>query len=90
MIYLGVQIRHDATPLGNIGMVSYLQRILTMSGKTIKTFVIGDEKISDSKAYLQKAIENYTRALSTFNTGLTLKCSRIVKGVNSFSPLILF
>jgi hypothetical protein len=61
-----------------------LERSLTISGKVIKTIVIGDENISDSMTYLQKAIEDYTRALSTFNTGINIKVLEVVKGVTLF------
>jgi hypothetical protein len=52
-----------------------------VSGKVIKIAIIGDENVSDSKAYLQKAIDRYSSALSTFQTGVNIKVLEIVKGV---------
>lgn len=57
-----------------------LQVILMISGKIVKTFLVGDEKISDSKVYLQNAIENYTRALNTFHIGVSINVLEVVKG----------
>jgi len=61
-----------------------LQKKPKFSGKVIKTFVIGDEKISDAKVYLQKAIENYMRTLSTFHAGVSIKVLEVLKGMTLF------
>ncbi len=79
MVYLGIHIRHDATPLGNVGEFHFTKNF-NISGKIVKTFLIGDEKISDSEAHLQKAIENYTRALSTIHARVSIKVLEVVKG----------
>lgn len=80
MVYLGIHIRHDATPLGNVGKF-HIVRDLIDTGKFVKTFFVGDEKISDSEAHLQKAIDDYTRTLSTFHTGVTVKVLEVVNGM---------
>jgi tetratricopeptide (TPR) repeat protein len=51
--------------------------------------MIGDEKISDSKTYLQKSIENYTRTLGTFHTGVSIKVLEVLKGADFLSLLLI-
>jgi hypothetical protein len=85
MVYLGIHIRHDATPLGNVGEFR-IARNLIDTGKFVKTVLVGDEKISNSEGHLQKAIDNYTIALSTFHTGVTIK---VLEVVNSTLCLLL-
>jgi hypothetical protein len=59
------------------------QNSFNISGKVVKTFLIGDEKISDSETHLQKAIENYTRALNTVHTQVSIKVLEVVNGITS-------
>ena len=49
--------------------------------------MIGDEKISDARGCLQKAIENYMRTLSTFHVGVNIKVLEVLKGIIHFSLL---
>jgi hypothetical protein len=59
-----------------------LQNSFNISGKVVKTFLIGDEKISDSETHLQRAIENYTRALNTIHTQVSIKVLEVVNGTS--------
>jgi hypothetical protein len=75
MVYLAVSIRHY--------LEHQVQLFLTSltAGKIIKTFFLGDDKITDSKAYLEKSVDNYTRALSNIvGVRMIIKVWEIVKG----------
>ena len=82
MVYLGIHIHHAATPLENFGEFRFAI-FFNAAGKVIKIFLIGDEEISDSEAHLQKAIENYTRTLSTIHARVSIKVLDIVEGTIS-------
>ena len=69
MKHLAVSLRHDSTPLGT---------------RFVKTFVLGDPEVVDSKAYLDTCIENYHRALSDIvGIRMIIKVWEIVKGTCS-------
>ena len=71
MLYLAINIRHDSTSLG-------------IPGKVIKVFFTGDEKITDSKVYLEKCVDSYSRALSNIvGVRMLIKVWEMVKGVHS-------
>jgi hypothetical protein len=81
MTYLAVSIRHDATPLGTPGTTPLCITYLTKSGRVIKTFFLGDAKITDSKAYLDTCVENYRRALNDIvGIRMIMEVWEIVKG----------
>ena len=53
-------------------------------GKVVKVFFIGDEKITDSKVYLEKCVDNYSRALANVvGVRSIIKVLEIVKGTFS-------
>jgi hypothetical protein len=86
MVYLGIHIRHDATPLGNVGEFRIARNLIDI-GKFVKTVLVGDEKISNSEGHLQKAIDNYTITLSTFHTGVTIKVLEVVNSTYTLSSV---
>jgi hypothetical protein len=50
-------------------------------GRVVKTLLLGDLEITDSKAYLDTCVENYRRALSDIVVIRTIiKVEEIVKG----------
>jgi hypothetical protein len=51
------------------------------TGKVVKTLFLGDEKIIDSKVYLDNCIENYSRALNDIvGIRMIIKVWEMVKG----------
>ena|SRR5277367_2921532 len=56
MVYLALNIRHEATPLGTVCNM-YQEFDLIHLGKVVKTFVLGDQKISDSTDYLKSWVD---------------------------------
>src|SRR5271154_3566571 len=63
MVYLALNIRHKATPLGTVGILNQEFDLIHL-GKVVKTFVLGDQKISDSTDYLKSWVDKYTTALT--------------------------
>ena len=54
-------------------------------GKVLKVFFQGDETITDSKAYFEKCVDNYSRALSNIvGVRMLLKVYELVRGIVHF------
>lgn len=68
MRYLANNISHHSTSFG-------------ISGKVIKVFFAGDEKLKDSKADLEKCVDGYNKALSNVVVGLLVRACELVKGI---------
>src|SRR5271155_1331840 len=78
MVYLALNIRHEATPLGTVGIMNQ-EFDLIHAGKVVKTFVLGDQKISDLTDYLKLWVDKYTTALTDVHAHV---------GVNLTYPLV--
>jgi hypothetical protein len=78
MVYLALNIRHEATPLGTVGIMNQEFDLIYL-GKVVKTFVLGDQKISDSTDYLKSWVDKYTTALTDVHAHV---------GVNLTYPLV--
>src|SRR5271155_303377 len=78
MVYLALNIRHEATPLGTVGIMNQEFGLIHL-GKVVKTFVLGDQKISDSTDYLKSWVDKYTTALTDVHAYV---------GVNLTYPLV--
>jgi hypothetical protein len=73
MIYLAVNIHHQATALGDIGKTYLHLSSLIRSGNVFKTFFIGDEKITNATEYLKLALDDYCRALNNIHAHISVK-----------------
>lgn len=73
MTYLAVNIQHQTTALGDMGKRSLRPSILIVSGNVLKTFFVGDEKITNSTEYLKTSVDNYCRALNNIHTRISIK-----------------
>ena len=83
MMYLAVSVRHDTTPLGTPGTTP-IYICLTRLGKIAKSFFLGDVKITDSKAYLDNCVENYSRAIHDIVcVRMIIEVLELVKGIGS-------
>jgi len=78
MVYLALNIRHEATPLGTVGIMNQDFDLINV-GKVVKTFLLGDQKISDSMDYLKSWVDKYTTALFDVHANV---------GVNLTYPLV--
>jgi hypothetical protein len=78
LVYLALNIRHEATPLGTVGIMNQEFDLIHL-GKVVKTFVLGDQKISDSTDYLKSWVDKYTTALTDVHAHV---------GVNLTYPLV--
>ena len=80
MMYLAIMIRHNSTAFGTLG--STLECIqLNGLGKVVKTFLLGDLKVTNSKAYLDTCVVNYSRALiDIIGVPMIIEVREIVKG----------
>ena len=79
MMYLS---RHDPPRRNSLELQVLLHSICTLTrlGKVVKTFLLGDVKITDSKAYLNNSVENYHRTLSDIvGIRMIIKVWEIVK-----------
>jgi len=63
LVYLALNIRHEATPLGTVGIMNQEFDLIHV-GKVVKTIFLGDQKISDSTDYLKSWVDKYTTALN--------------------------
>jgi hypothetical protein len=72
MIYLAVNIRHQATPLGDMGN-HICQSQLIATGKVFKTFIVGDERITNATDYLKMSVDAYCRTLNNLHTRISIK-----------------
>ena len=54
-----------------------------ITGRVVKTFFLGDDEISDSKAYLAICVESYHRTLSGVGVRMIIEVREIVKGILS-------
>jgi hypothetical protein len=80
MLFLALNIRHDSTFLGIPGNLQF-GATLNRTGKVVKTFFAGDEKVTDSKVYLEKCVDSYGRALTNIvGVRSIIKVLEIVKG----------
>ena len=46
----------------------------------VKTFLVGDQKITDASVYLKSCAENYNRALSNFHARVGFTAYELIKG----------
>jgi len=80
MLFLASSIRHESTPFGIPGIISYSKRF-NLIGKVVKVFFTGDEKITNSKVYLETCVERYSKALSNIvGMRMLIKVWEMVKG----------
>jgi len=83
MIYLAFRIRHDATRLA-ISSTTPQDVTYASLGKVVKTIVLGDVEILDSKAYLQNCVESYHRVISqVVGNRMIIRVGEMVKGTCS-------
>ena len=80
MLYLAVQIQHESTRGGIVGIYFHDQHVLTVVGRMVKTFFSGEESITDSSSYLRSAVENYNNALVNINVHISIKSYELLKG----------
>jgi len=87
-LYLAAHLPHDVVPLGDIGKVDILATA-NLSVKVFKTFVIGDEKLTDASVLLERTVARYDTAVNDAHMALTLYAVQVVEGYPSCESFLI-
>jgi hypothetical protein len=85
MLYLAINVNHSATFMGIPGTQVHQSSSDWILGRVVKVFFTGDEKVTDSKVYLETCIARFSRALHDV-AGIRMLSTvyKIMKGLSTF------